>query len=89
MAIRASVTVLMLIPSSLCLARLETQQYVTIGGIEKWIQITGENEQNTVLLFLHGASGNSAMSYTHKFADELEKHSVMVLWNQRDTGKTP
>ncbi|MFM8914195.1 MAG: alpha/beta fold hydrolase, partial [Flammeovirgaceae bacterium] len=74
--------------SSTCFGQVNIQQSVSIGGIQQWISIKGANEKNSVLLFLHGGPGNSAMSYAHKFTNELEKHFVVVLWDQRETGKT-
>jgi pimeloyl-ACP methyl ester carboxylesterase len=69
-------------------AQLDENQSVLIGGIRQWIQIKGENGQAPVLLFLHGGPGNSAMRYAHKFTGQLEKHFIVVLWDQRETGKT-
>ena len=67
---------------------IDTAGPVDIGGIKQWISLKGTNDNNPVLLFLHGGPGNSAMSYANKFTGELQKHFVVVQWDQRDSGKT-
>lgn len=85
---------LLLISNLICLsyesvfAKVQIEQSVKIGGIQQWIEIKSEKNNNPVLLFLHGGPGNSAMGYAHKFTSELRKHFIVVLWDQRETGKT-
>jgi pimeloyl-ACP methyl ester carboxylesterase len=67
---------------------IDTAAAVDIGGIKQWITIKGTKNNNPVLLFLHGGPGNSAMGYADKFTGELQKHFVVVLWDQRESGKT-
>lgn len=64
------------------------QQAVEIGGIKQWVSIRGTDDNNPVLLFLHGGPGNSVMGYADKFTSELQKHFIVVLWDQRESGKT-
>jgi len=61
---------------------------VSIGGIKQWINIKGGNSDLPVLLFLHGGPGNSAMGYADKFTSELQKHFLVVQWDQRESGET-
>ena len=61
---------------------------VKVGNILQWIKIDGENDQSPVLLYLHGGPGNSVMSYSKKFTNELQEFFVVVQWDQRETGKT-
>ena len=61
---------------------------IPIGGIRQWISIKGEDDKAPVLLFLHGGPGNSVMGYDQKFTDILQKHFVVVQWDQRESGKT-
>jgi pimeloyl-ACP methyl ester carboxylesterase len=67
---------------------INIRESISIGSIQQWIQINSEKNQAPILLFLHGGPGNSAMSYAHKFTSELQKHFIVVLWDQRETGKT-
>jgi pimeloyl-ACP methyl ester carboxylesterase len=67
---------------------ISVQEFVEIGGIRQWVSIKGTDDQNPVLLFLHGGPGNSAMGYADKFTSELQKHFIVVLWDQRESGKT-
>ncbi len=60
---------------------------IRLGGIEQWIQIRGEDRRKPILLFLHGGPGFPQMPFAHLNA-ELEKHFVVVQWDQRGAGKS-
>jgi pimeloyl-ACP methyl ester carboxylesterase len=66
----------------------QTEEAIDIGGIKQWISIKTTDSKNPVLLFLHGGPGNSAMSYANKFTSELQRHFIVVQWDQRESGKT-
>ena len=61
--------------------------FVTIGGIEQWVQIRGDTTANPVLLFLHGGPGGSAMALGTGWR-EWEKDFTIVHWDQRGSGRT-
>jgi len=61
---------------------------IKAGNILQWIKIDGDNDQHPVLLFIHGGPGSSVMSYANRFTNELQKHFIVVQWDQRETGKT-
>jgi pimeloyl-ACP methyl ester carboxylesterase len=61
---------------------------IKAGNILQWIKIDGENDQHPILLFLHGGPGGSVLSYANRFTSELQKHFLVVQWDQRETGKT-
>lgn len=60
---------------------------VRIGGIDQWLQISGADRDNPVLLWLNGGPGGSTVpsiclykSWQHSF--------TIVMWDQRGEGKT-
>lgn len=59
---------------------------LSIGGIKQWIYIRGENRNYPILLILHGGPGTGQIGYARRWQTELEKHFVVVNWDQRGTG---
>ena len=63
------------------------ERFVRIGGIEQWIQIRGEDRDNSVLLVVHGGPGWPNAIFTPTLRS-CEKHSTVVQWDQRGVSKT-
>jgi len=61
--------------------------YVSIGGIEQWIQVGGAGSDHPVLLYLHGGPGGAASPLSGAFRP-WEEHFTVVLWDQRGAGRT-
>ncbi|MCA1032178.1 alpha/beta hydrolase [Bacillus timonensis] len=61
---------------------------LTIGGVEQTILIRGQNQDNPILLKLHGGPGNPEMAISPSYHQELEKHFIVVNWDQRGSGKS-
>lgn len=61
---------------------------VRIGGYKQSILIRGMDRDNPVIIFLHGGPGYPCISYIKKYQRELEKHFVVVNWDQRGSGKS-
>jgi proline iminopeptidase len=59
-----------------------------IGGIQQWVHARGANRSNPVLLYLHGGPGTPMMPFESLFQNSLEKHFIVVQWDQRGVGKT-
>jgi pimeloyl-ACP methyl ester carboxylesterase len=63
--------------------------YLTLGGIEQWVMIRGENIANPVLILLHGGPGMSETSFFRYFnSSVLEKTFTVIYWDQRGAGRT-
>ena len=61
---------------------------VELNGRKEWITIRGEDKQKPVLLFLAGGPGGSQMAAVRYDLAELEKHFVVVNWDQPGSGKS-
>jgi pimeloyl-ACP methyl ester carboxylesterase len=66
---------------------IQETMYVRLGGVEQWIQIRGDDRANPVLLFVHGGPG-STISPVSSVLRPWEKFFTVVMWDQRDAGKT-
>lgn len=67
---------------------IQGAEAIEVGGIKQWIKYQGADDRAPVLLFLHGGPGNSMMSYADRFTKELQKNFIVVMWDQRESGKT-
>ncbi len=61
---------------------------VNLNGREEWISVRGHNSENPVLLFLAGGPGGTQMAAVRHDLSELEKHFVVVVWDQPGSGKS-
>jgi len=61
---------------------------VKLGGVDQWLIIRGYDVSKPVLLFLSGGPGASEAARVLRFNKELEKHFVVVIWEQRGCGKS-
>lgn len=66
---------------------IDETSFVSIGGIDQWISIKGENRDNPVLLVVHGGPGESQWPVADKYV-RWEKAFTVVLWDQRGAGHT-
>jgi len=67
--------------------RIEEASFITIGGLEQWVTIRGDDRRNPVLLFLHGGPGDVQSPFVSTYAP-YEKDFVLVQWDQRGAGRT-
>jgi proline iminopeptidase len=67
--------------------RIEEASFITIGGIEQWATVRGDDRRNPVLLLLHGGPGDVQSPFVSTYAP-YEKHFVLVQWDQRGAGRT-
>jgi pimeloyl-ACP methyl ester carboxylesterase len=66
---------------------IEEAEYTRLGGVDQWVQIRGDDRSNPVLLIVHGGPGSSLMPMSALFRS-WEKYFTVVLWDQRDAGRT-
>lgn len=67
---------------------IATLEKVQLGGVDQSLIIRGQNVNKPVLLFLSGGPGASEAARVLRFNQELEKHFVVVIWEQRGCGKS-
>ncbi len=67
---------------------IEVLEKVTIGGIEQWIEIRGQDAGNPVILYLHGGPGAAMQPLGHAFQDSWESSFAVAHWDQRGAGRT-
>lgn len=67
---------------------IATLEKVELGGVEQWVILRGQDVTKPVLLFLSGGPGASEAARVLRFNQELEKHFVVAIWEQRGCGKS-
>jgi proline iminopeptidase len=59
-----------------------------IGGLPQMLWLRGANVDNPALILLHGGPGASEAALFRHYNNELEKHFLVVYWEQRGTGRS-
>jgi pimeloyl-ACP methyl ester carboxylesterase len=67
--------------------RIEEAAFITIGDIEQWVTIRGDDSRNPVLMLLHGGPGDVQSPFISTYAP-YEKDFVLVQWDERGAGRT-
>jgi pimeloyl-ACP methyl ester carboxylesterase len=67
---------------------VSTLEDLTLGGVEQSVLIRGWDADLPILLWLHGGPGAPMMPAAHLFGRELEKHFLVVHWDQRGSGRS-
>ena len=64
------------------------KEFLSIGGIDQWVTIKGEDSSKPVILFIHGGPGSTITPYADNTFAGWEKDFVLVQWDQRGAGRT-
>src|SRR5262245_15308041 len=67
--------------------RVDDASFLTIGGIEQWVTVRGDDDRKPVLLLLHGGPGDVQSPFVSTYGP-YEKDFVLVQWDQRGAGRT-
>jgi pimeloyl-ACP methyl ester carboxylesterase len=67
---------------------IHEEKFVSIGGIEQWVTISGEDKSKPIILFLHGGPGSTMTPYDDAIYGYWKKDFVLVNWDQRGAGRT-
>jgi pimeloyl-ACP methyl ester carboxylesterase len=62
---------------------IDEASYVSIGSIEQWVTIRGQDRRNPVLLFLHGGPGDVTNPWSFAMFAPWEANFTVVQWDQR------
>lgn len=63
-------------------------EQVEINGSGHEIMIRGKDQNNPVIIFVHGGPGCSEIPYAKKYQDLLEENFTVVNYDQRASGKS-
>ena len=69
-------------------AGIQKAGYITIGGLDQYVQIRGQNISNPVVIILHGGPGSHMTYYSYGWQAGLEQNYTIVHWDQRGCGNT-
>jgi len=61
---------------------------VTVGGVAQRLWFRGMNATSPAVILLHGGPGTSETALFRHFNADLERHFLMVYWDQRGTGRS-
>ena len=66
---------------------IDQSSFVSVGGIDQWISIKGEDRRNPVLLVVHGGPGEAQWPMASRYRP-WERAFTVIQWDQRGAGHT-
>jgi len=67
---------------------VELRQRVVLGGLAQEVLVRGADAGNPLLLIMHGGPGFAEMPLFTAYNAELERHFLVVHWDQRGAGRS-
>ena len=67
---------------------VEEGVYVSLGGQEQYVLIRGKNNENPVIIYLHGGPSGPDSYITYGFSNYLVDDYTLIAWDQRGCGRT-
>lgn len=67
---------------------IATLQPVTLNGTQQWISVRGRSANLPLLLYLSGGPCGSEMAWMRHYHAALERHYLVVNWDQRCAAKS-
>lgn len=62
--------------------------YVELGGQQQYVLMRGMDNENPVMIYLHGGPSSPDTYATYGFADDLLNDYTIIAWDQRGCGRT-
>lgn len=70
-------------------SKIDTTETIRVGGILQVVTLKGQDRSKPLFLFITGGPGSPGIyNESQAYFNELEKHLVVVQWDQRNCGKT-
>lgn len=60
----------------------------SIGGIDQWLNVRGQDRANPMILFVHGGPAAPVTPTAWQFQRPLEEYFTLANWDQRGAGKS-
>jgi pimeloyl-ACP methyl ester carboxylesterase len=70
------------------MSEIHQLEIVTLGNCKQYISTHTDNDENPLLLMLHGGPGTAQIGYIRHFTQSLEQAFIVVNWDQRGSGKS-
>ena len=67
---------------------VDDELFTTIGGVEQWVSIRGQDRNNPIILLVHGGPGLATSPFPRTFLFSWTRDFTVVRWDQRGAGKT-
>jgi len=60
----------------------------TIGGVDQWLNVRGQDRANPMILFVHGGPASPITPTMWQFQRPIEEYFTVANWDQRASGKS-